>query len=111
MLTKFRTKFSKELFEKLHIDMGYMDFTGYKGGAEPPEYIDVGYAFFTLIVDSGPQKFLGIFKSNADASREISNDAMLERAKKLAELYNEAAEENSIWLYTKEDTWEDPMET
>ena len=96
--------------EKL-ADMGYIDFTGYTGGGDPPEYIDVGYAFFAITYSSKPQKFLGVFEAKADASKEIGQNVMLNRAIGLVERFDEAAKTNSNWLTSPVDTWDEPTES
>lgn len=110
MLTKFRTQFSKELMLELD-ELGFIDTTGYLGGGPEPEYIDIGYDFYAIDSNSGERKYLGIFESYADASRELTYNALLERARQMVERYDKAVQEDDSWLYSKVDTWHENMET
>lgn len=107
MITQHCCKYKESTIDKL-IEMGFIDFSG-SFTEELPEYIDVGYAFFSVFPEYNPEeKWPGIFRTVPEHSRMIDEERLLEKAQSLMDFWECAyfSEEGRPWVEDKAGTYE-----
>ena len=110
MMTKFCVKYTVEV-ERALDELGFIPMFFLRG--KHPEYVDVGYAFFSLIPGTSKEKVPGIFAIEFDKSKLMTPENFIKRAKHIMKRYKDAykTEEGQNWLMSEKDTWEEMSET